>query len=334
MALTRRQVLRSALVLSSGALSPALFRAQSLRAAGTTPSIPAFHRDKYGLIVQGDGDGGDTAQREGFVWFGLFLRRTKLGLEDPSYVDLKLSFQDTISLLEINRSGEFRRHPDPSQGGGRHSDPKNFSRDQQIPIVAALGVWRLREPLERLWEATLRRGRVCQNGDAVGADHYNLFQRSRGAQFEVDPLGELQLLGMSGSLMARGPDDVSDDLNHIVALSVSTLVNPTKTARKAIQAYLGNGKGDLPGRPHTCGSYLQRYYDKFGSEITDLGLQTTRIQEWIEQGPGAVPPDLGCSPVFGALRWYFRPETGGNPGIAELYRPIVDEYLPREGRKT
>jgi hypothetical protein len=276
------------------------------------------------LIVQSDGDGGDTAQREGFVWFGLFLRRTKLGLADPSYIDLKLSFKDTISLLEIDQSGEFRRHPDPTKWW---SDPKKFSRDQQIPIVAALGVWGLKENLERLWAATVKRGRVCQNGDAVGPDHYNLFQRSRSAQLDVDPAGELQLLAMAASLMARNTDDVSDDLNHIVALSVSTLVNPTRTSRKAIKAY-------ITSRPHTCGSYLQRYYEKFGTKVPDVGLQKTRIQGWIDQGIGTVPPDADCSPVFGALRWYFRPENGGNPGIAELYRPIVDKYLPGEGDRT
>src|SRR5262245_54332899 len=73
--------------------------------------IPKFHRDANGLIVQADGDGGDTAQREGFVWFGLYIRRKKLGLSDPTYIDLKLTFPDTIQLLEVNKSGLFRRHP-------------------------------------------------------------------------------------------------------------------------------------------------------------------------------------------------------------------------------
>lgn len=285
-------------------------------------SPPALKRDKYALIVQADGDGGDTAQREGFVWFGLFIRR-KMGLADPAYVNLKLSFEETIDLLEVNRSGEFRRHPDQTQWW---SDPKKFSRDQQIPIVAAMGAWRLTAPLERLWQATVKRGRVCQNGDAVGVDHYNLFQRARGPEFEIDPLGELQLLGMAASIMARKLDDVSDDLNHIVALCASTLVNPTRTARKAIRAY-------LEARPITYGSYLQRYYAKYGATVPDLSVQKDRIQGWIDQGVKKVPPDPNCSAVLGALRWYFRPETGGNPAIAELYRPIVDEYLPQEGAR-
>lgn len=319
MALTRRQVIRSALLLSSGLFTSAFLRAQPTRTkTKTMPPVPPFHRDRYGLIVQADGDGGDTAQREGFVWFGLYLRRTKLSLEDPPYVGLKLSFKDTISLLEIGQSGEFRRHPEPAQWW---SDPKKFSRDQQIPIVAALGALELKEPLERLWTATVKRGRVCQNGDAVGPDHYNLFQRARSAQLEVDPAGELQLLGMAASLMARNPDDVSDDLNHTVALSFSTLVNPTRTSRKAITAYLRN-------RPHTYGSYLNRYYATFGGNVPDLGLQKSRIQQWIDD---KVSPDTGCTPVFGALRWYFRAENGGNPGIGELYRPIVDDYLPQMG---
>lgn len=318
MALDRRRFLGSAALGMGYALAPAL----AYRAHPNRPSFPAFHRDKFGLIVQSDGDGGDTAQREGFVWLALFIRQKKLNLGDPSYVNGRLTFKDTMTLLEVHQTGIFRRHPDPAHWW---SDPSKFSRDQQIPIVAALGAWALTEPLERLWRATVGRGRICQNGDAVGPDHYNLFQRSRGATLEIDPAGELQLLAMNASIIARSPDDVSDDLNHIVSLAVSALVNPTRTSRRAIASYVND-------RPHTCGSYLERYYQSFGRTVSDLGLQKARIEGWIDQGIDAIPPDPGCSPVYGALRWYFRPETGGNPGIADLYRPIVDGYFSREGR--
>lgn len=321
MGISRREVPYSGALAATGLVvsPPACARAasKSTPTAGSE-SWPNIHRDSYGLIVQSDGDGGDTAQREGFVWFAIFIRRMKLGLGDPNYLNLKLTFEETVALLEVNQSGQFRRHPDPSQWW---SDSTKFSRDQQTPIVAALGVWGLRSPLERLWRETENRGRQCQNGDAVGPDHCNLFQRARGQELEIDPLGELQLLGMAGSLLARGSDDVSDDLNHIVALSASTLVNPTKTSRRAISAY-------LESRPHTCGSYLERYRRVFGSEAPDREAQKRAIQDWILQG---VSPDAHCSPALGALRWYFRPETGGNPAIAELYRPVVDEYLPRQG---
>jgi hypothetical protein len=33
------------------------------------------------------------------------------------------------------------------------------------------------------------------------------------------------------------------------------------------------------------------------------------------------------SRVYGAIRWYQRGETGANPALAELYRPIIKAYL-------
>ena len=37
----------------------------------------------------------------------------------------------------------------------------------------------------------------------------------------------------------------------------------------------------------------------------------------LHNGISDMPPDAGCCPIFGVLLWYFRPENGGNPGIAE-----------------
>ena len=33
------------------------------------------------------------------------------------------------------------------------------------------------------------------------------------------------------------------------------------------------------------------------------------------------------SRVYGAVRWYQRAESGANPKLAELYRPIIRAYL-------
>jgi hypothetical protein len=315
MLIARRQLLAGAATLLIGGRR--ICASNQKPGANASGSVPKFHRDTNGLIVQADGDGGDTAQREGFVWFGLYVRRNKLRLPDPDYVDLRLTFPETMRLLEVGESGLFRRHPT------QHNEPSDFSRDQQTPIVAAMGVWALRQPLERLWAATVKRGRVCQNGDAVGADHYNLFQRARGPELEIDPLGELQLRGMLGSFLTRKPGDVSDDLNNIVSLALASLVSPTRTSRLATKEYLS-------GRPHTCGSYLDQYYAKPHPKSIDVKLQEQDISAWIAEGRSTDP---GCSPAFGALRWYFRPESGGNPGIAELYRPIVNDYLVAEGNK-
>src|SRR5260370_26020407 len=98
---------------------------------------PGIYFDSNGLLVQRDGDGGDTAQREGWAWFGNWLRTVELKMSSP--VVLPISFAATMNLLEApSRPGEFRRHP--TQPGFK-SDPDAFSRDQIIPLVASMGVW-------------------------------------------------------------------------------------------------------------------------------------------------------------------------------------------------
>src|ERR1700737_539012 len=67
--------------------------------------------DDYGLIVQRDKDGGDTAQREGWAWFGTWIRLNVLN--QPWPVKRDLSFAQVLSLLEVDESGNFRRNPAP-----------------------------------------------------------------------------------------------------------------------------------------------------------------------------------------------------------------------------
>jgi hypothetical protein len=34
-----------------------------------------------------------------------------------------------------------------------------------------------------------------------------------------------------------------------------------------------------------------------------------------------------CTSVFGVLKWYFRAEERGSPGLATMYKPILDSYF-------
>lgn len=34
-----------------------------------------------------------------------------------------------------------------------------------------------------------------------------------------------------------------------------------------------------------------------------------------------------CTSVLGAVKWYFRAETGGSPGMVSIYKPILDKYF-------
>lgn len=116
---------------------------------------PDIFYDDDGLIVHqrinDKWDGGDTAQREGWYWFGVWIRQNVLN--DPWSVPRKLSFDEVVELLEPNKDGVFYRHPKIDPYNNPHSSEWGFSRDQMIPLVAALGVWGRTDALRRLWDA-------------------------------------------------------------------------------------------------------------------------------------------------------------------------------------
>lgn len=100
-----------------------------------------MHYDSYALIVNGDGDGGDTCQREGMYGF---LTAIRVPLD---------------TWLEI-KPGVYVRHPDPQQWW---SNPKTTSRDQLSPIIWYCAVTKDYSRLGRLFKACLKRGMFAQN---------------------------------------------------------------------------------------------------------------------------------------------------------------------------
>lgn len=89
--------------------------------------------DTYALIVQRNGDGGDTLQREGMYAFGKWLRYSQesntVVIADPPE---RRNSSSVMDRLEI-RPGVFVRHPDPSKW---YSNPATVSRDQLVPVFA------------------------------------------------------------------------------------------------------------------------------------------------------------------------------------------------------
>jgi hypothetical protein len=107
-------------------------------------------------------------------------------------------------------------------------------------------------------------------------------------------------------------DDVGDDLNHIVLLLLSVERYPNPISEKAVQVY-------TEYRPHCYGSYLKAYYEQFGSDTKDF---EGRVKSGVARGWA---PDV--SAPYGAIRWYHRATTGGNPQLATLYSVILDKLL-------
>jgi hypothetical protein len=224
-----------------------------------------------------------------------------------------------MSLLEINQSGVFRRNPD------KYTEPEDFSRDQSIPIIAAMGLRQDTARLERFWGQTKARNYLAQNGDMLGPDGVNLFLRARGVKPGI--IGDLQLYGgvVSRLAQAANRNDVGDDLNLLVILLMAKLRFPATntgvpgtSTEELIRFYATK-------RPISYGSYLQSYRREFG---VDLKVSDAEVRKRMDAGiANGWKPDANCPPVLGALRWYFRAESKGNPELAELYAPIVRQWL-------
>lgn len=112
--------------------------------------------DQWGLIVHQDSsgafNGGDTAQREGWYWLGVWIRENTSGLT-PWPHKRKLKFEEVLALLEPNSDGVFYRHPKQAPFNNPFDKKWGFSRDQMVPLVAALGVRGRTDVIKRLWDA-------------------------------------------------------------------------------------------------------------------------------------------------------------------------------------
>lgn len=267
--------------------------------------------DAYALIVQQDGDGGDTLQREGMYAFGKWLRYNSSnnsvviteppGREDPGKI---------MNKLEVE-PGVFVRHPDPNKW---YSNPKTTSRDQIVPLIAYCAAYRDYPRLWRLFKNIAKRGMFLQNTKRAGEGHMEfkvpdtmiarlgLFIRAGG--WYTAPFYPLLFftdsIELAGTILNQIPihweqtnkrfrwkdlRDV-DDNNTVIAHLLAAKFKPTPISWLDRRLY----------------AYTRR-----------LNYGNTRMGE--------------TNPVMGALVWYHRASNRGNPEMAELYRPLVLEYF-------
>jgi len=345
LSVSRRHFLRGTAFASAAvAFCPPGYKRLLIAEAAQDASPPIFY-DQDGLIVhRGSGpnhrDGGDTAQREGWYWLGVWIRQNRL--HDPWSIPRRLTFPEVIRLLEPHGDGVFYRHPKLPPWNNPYDPQWGFSRDQMIPLVAAMGVWGLTAPLRRLWNAlpqdpvggtkhtfngewrTFLGQKAFYTGDTVQLGAINLFRRA----WNEDPMlasdrnglpGENELAANVGIRLAatvNNRDNTGDDLNLIVMLLMSVLRFPSATSAAAVNLYAKN-------RPVSYGSFLGTYYQKYGfQQDVSAQLMMSRIDQGIAGGW-----KTDASRVYGAVRWYQRAESGANPQLAELYRPIIRAYL-------
>ena len=241
------------------------------------------------------------------MWTGIVIRE-KLGKK--WHITPPIDLNTALGMLEPKADGKFIRHP------VKWNDPKDFSRDQSIPVIASMGLYNDRRRLTRMWTQTKNRFYRFQNGDLCSFEHINLFRRSLGQN--PQQLGDFQLIGSSAARCALGlnKDDVGDDLNHIVTLVLGNAIISTPLVDAAIDVYKNY-------RPLNYGCFMQAYRETYGLHFdTPTAEMIRRIEKGIKDGWKA-----DCPHPLGALRWYFRAESGGSPALAELFAPIVDAVI-------
>ena len=195
--------------------------------------------------------------RSGKVGLGLVNGSAKISYRVPApwQTALPLPLEDTLNLLELGSTGQFRRHPTQKQW----SDPKDFSRDQLTPLIAAMGVSGNQELRLKRSRATLQHCSfpapfkcIQQTKDLAGADILNFYHRALGEPPNIDDPdnnpntvnGDVMLvMGVLNRLYQsnKAPDDVGDDVNLVVQLLTSNLFPKSRTPESALawQIYIG-----------------------------------------------------------------------------------------------
>jgi hypothetical protein len=122
-------------------------------------------------------------------------------------------------------------------------------------------------------------------------------------------------VGLRCPPLLQDRDDTGNDLNLIVMLLMATLRFPTPISVKSANWYAKN-------RVVSYGSFLGAY----GREYGEMETWNPKVRKRFDEGIAA-GWKTDCSRVYGAVRWYQRAQTGANPQLAELYAPIIRQYL-------
>lgn len=228
--------------------------------------INGLYYDEHDLPVHLDG-GGDGLQRLGFTHVAFEMRR-RLGISNREYPPQLTGNSHFTRSIEKLRSGDFFiRSPNPPYN--KPFDKFSPGRDQFRPILAACALYESYsatsiagdiEDVTKIiggwqnWSLTRAHRKSSKillddlgykklpfgfavRGDIVSPEDKNFFRRA----LIGDPslLGDAFMWGMSKVIARKtDPDDVGDDLNHIVALVLSHEISPTWMSKKALRCYI------------------------------------------------------------------------------------------------
>jgi len=258
-----------------------------------------WHIDEHNLIVQKDGDGGDTAQRMGMYFFAQYIYR-ELDLNLPTGAPFYDAVDTAIVYGKLQfTDGYWRRHPTS------WNDPKDFSWEQHNAIVISLGVLKdklrsFRQDLDATTLNHIKRLGCYQNLNPLQGDWHGdyLFPSRLGVYLRAYsnivfyPLliicDLFLVLGSIGVVFKHfDPDNVDDNSRILMLLQTKV-----------------------------CPWYMR----------TPLSWLARKLYVWLRpKNNGNTELGETCN-IMGALAWYFREESGGSP-FDELYRPIIEKVL-------
>jgi hypothetical protein len=288
-----------------------------LRMIPQTARCAKFHHngdmyiDTYALISQRDGDVGDSLHREGMVAFG--KRLLYQADTNTVYVDEIPERQNPARIMDKfeTQPGIYVRHPDPTRWS---SNPDTTSRDQLVPVLAYCGAYEDYPRLWRLFKVTAKRGFFAQN----------FVENGPGKTQRKLPDTMLTHLG----LFVRAGGWWTAPLYPVLFLTDT--IRLFGTLFSLIPVHFVDGGKALRFREMKDVDDNNRII----AHLMAAEFKPTPIS-WLDRQVYALtrPKNFGntlmgeTNPVMGALVWYHREELGGNPEIAELYRPLVQKYF-------
>jgi len=116
------------------------------------------YRDEFGLIVQSNGDGGDTAcEHSAWVTLQEWLRESR---SVHAEISNKIEYQKMVLKLVHKDGDKIRRHPDPKMW---YSDWDRGTGDQWQNLIIAAGTFGDKDLLKQMLWGFVRRGFFCTN---------------------------------------------------------------------------------------------------------------------------------------------------------------------------
>jgi hypothetical protein len=268
-----------------------------------------MHLDEHDLPVQADGDKNDQLQRVSMILAACVLNKSKLPIAVIMHRALRRDLQP--------KKGVYVRFSD--------GNTNNVSADQ---LISALACWvLLRRPMQIAWmflRMSLRFGFAQNYKDGLNSDARTkipdcmfvralpLFCRAHWSLYPLalcaDSLLILSALASVGPVWRdnqgftkRSPGDVDD---NVTILTFVTCRERMPTPFSILSCWI---------------------FGKF--RPWNLGCSETIRVELTDKGRPNLISNRKHRPVYGALLWYHRAESGGNPEIAWMWKPIVDKFF-------